>query len=90
MTPGRDQFICAKCGEAADEDEKPACCPHCGWDGLNFNEVGSDNGPYGDKVERLAASLWRKENPDMSVFACDAAMMEAYRLRILEAQKKDG
>lgn len=48
------------------------------------------DGPYGDKVERLAASLWRKENPDMSVFACDAAMMESYRLRILEAQKKDG
>lgn len=47
------------------------------------------DGPYGDRIEKLAASLWRKENPDMSVFACDAAMMEAYRLRILEDQKKD-
>jgi rubrerythrin len=32
----RDQFICARCEEPADEDEEPAHCPHCGWDGLNY------------------------------------------------------
>jgi rubrerythrin len=36
MTPGRDQFICARCNEPADEDEEPAYCPHCGWDGLGY------------------------------------------------------
>lgn len=35
MTPGRDQFICARCEEPADEDEAPSYCPHCGFDGLN-------------------------------------------------------
>lgn len=42
MTPGRDQFICAKCELPADEDEEPSYCPHCGWDGLSFNEVEDD------------------------------------------------
>lgn len=34
MTPGRDQFICVMCDEPAEEDEEPAYCPHCGWDGI--------------------------------------------------------
>ena len=29
-------FICARCNEPADEDEEPAYCPHCGWDGLGY------------------------------------------------------
>jgi len=36
MTPGRDQFICARCEEPADEDEAPAYCPHCGWTGTGY------------------------------------------------------
>ena len=36
MIPGRDQFVCRGCGEEADEDERPAYCPHCGWDGLTY------------------------------------------------------
>ncbi len=53
--------------------EKPK--HHRGW---------LDDGPYGVGIERLAANLWRRENPDMSVFACDAAMQEQYRRRILD------
>ena len=30
MIPGRDQFICGRCEEPADEDETPSYCPHCG------------------------------------------------------------
>ena len=33
-------------------------------------------------LERLAADLWRRENPDMSVFACDVGMKEKYRDRV--------
>lgn len=39
--------------------------------------------PFGIEIERLAADLWRRENPDMSVFACDAKMKDEYRQRIL-------
>lgn len=38
-----------------------------------------------DPVERLAASLWREDNPTMSVFACDAETQERYRQRAREA-----
>jgi hypothetical protein len=37
-----------------------------------------------DEMERRAAELWRKENPDMSVFACTSEIMSQYRRRILE------
>jgi hypothetical protein len=40
--------------------------------------------PYGLDIEYAAASLWRRENPEMNVFACDHAMMEQYRLRVLK------
>jgi Zn finger protein HypA/HybF involved in hydrogenase expression len=33
------RFICARCDEDADEDEQPSYCPHCGWDGLNYNDL---------------------------------------------------
>ena len=36
MTLGREQFICSACNEPADEDEAPAYCPHCGWDGICY------------------------------------------------------
>ena len=36
MTPGRDQFVCSRCEEPADEDEEPAYCPQCGWDGFTY------------------------------------------------------
>lgn len=43
--------------------------------------------PYGEEIERLAAQLWRQENPEMSVFDCDATMQEAYRQKILNERK---
>jgi hypothetical protein len=39
---------------------------------------------WSDDDERTAAALWRSENPNMSVFDCDAAMKERYRARIRE------
>lgn len=52
-----------------------------------MNNDGCPEYPYGDEIERLAADLWRLENPDMSVFDCDAAMQEAYRQKILNERK---
>ena len=40
-----------------------------------------------DYLEREAAALWRRENPDMSVFDCDHAMKERYRDRIRDARR---
>lgn len=39
-----------------------------------------------DTVERAAAALWRAENPDKSVFACEAEEKERYRQRIRDVQ----
>ena len=36
-------------------------------------------------LERSAALLWRRENPTMSVFACDGEMQESYRERVRNA-----
>lgn len=36
-------------------------------------------------LERAAGLLWRRENPTMSVFACDGAMQESYRERVRQA-----
>ncbi len=36
-----------------------------------------------DELERAAAALWRKENPDKSVFACTAEEKMTYRRRVL-------
>jgi hypothetical protein len=38
-----------------------------------------------DALEREAAALWREENPDMSVFNCDAQMKEHYLRRVADA-----
>lgn len=35
-----------------------------------------------DGMDRAAAALWRAENPDKSVFACNADEKERYRQRI--------
>ena len=37
-----------------------------------------------DRIERLAADLWRAENPTQSVFACDAETKRVYRARALQ------
>src|SRR4029077_9753113 len=36
-----------------------------------------------DAVERLAADLWRADNPTQNVFNCDAETKQAYRKRAL-------
>jgi hypothetical protein len=38
-------------------------------------------------LERAAAQLWRKENPDKSVFACDHEERERYRSRVMAGEK---
>lgn len=35
-------------------------------------------------LEMQASQLWRRENPEMSVFACDIDMQNEYRRRVLE------
>jgi hypothetical protein len=32
-------------------------------------------------IEQEAADLWRQDNPEMSVFACDAEMKSRYRMK---------
>lgn len=45
-------------------------------------------GELPNDLERAAAALWRKENPRMSVFACDRKMKDRYRRRVLESADK--
>lgn len=40
------------------------------------------------QMEQEAAALWRSENSEMSVFACDAKMKNDYRERIAAEQEK--
>lgn len=59
-------------------DVTGGCCqyPDCGcFDASDYWE---------DTVERAAADLWRRENPTMSVFSCDAEMKKLYRARALK------
>jgi len=46
----------------------------------------------GRTLEQIAADLWRADNPDASVFDCDASTKEFYRERArrLEAGLKEG
>lgn len=34
-----------------------------------------------DRIERIAADMWRAENPETSVFACDIQTKKKYRKR---------
>lgn len=44
-------------------------------------------GELPDNLEREAAALWRAENPDKSVFACDFSEKESYRRRVLAGER---
>lgn len=46
-------------------------------------QLGSEDA---DQLERAAADLWRKENPDMSVFSVTPEMKADYIRRIREGQ----
>jgi hypothetical protein len=56
-------------------------------DYMAYGDTPEDHEPYNrelvDDLERRAADLWRKENPDASVFSCDAATKTRYRARVL-------
>lgn len=39
------------------------------------------------ELERAAAALWRKENPDKSVFDCAEAEKQSYRKRALKGER---
>jgi len=47
--------------------------------GSPYFEGGDAWESYGDELERMAADMWRRDNPDTSVFLCDAATKEKYR-----------
>lgn len=51
---------------------------------------GMPNGPdeTDDELEKRASDLWRKENPTMSVFACDEEMKKRYRARARAAPER--
>lgn len=38
-------------------------------------------------LEWAAANLWRQENPDKSVFACDVYEKSRYRARVLRGER---
>lgn len=50
-------------------------CALCGTSNEFCGECAPD-------LERKAAALWRSENPNMSVFACDSEMQNKYRRRV--------
>jgi hypothetical protein len=54
--------------------EPVGACARCG----SFDEFCFECEP---ELERQAATLWRQENPDMSVFCCDREMKNRYRRR---------
>lgn len=56
---------------------------------MSDQERGQLVGELPDRMERRAAALWRSEHPDMSVFACDAAMKSEYRRRVLEEAERE-
>jgi rubrerythrin len=37
-----DRFICIKCEVQADDDEEPAYCENCGWNGCTYEQIGDE------------------------------------------------